>query len=516
MNIRFRFKLIALLIILSLAGLVFFQGYWLKGLYDSLYIQMKSNIKDAMRMADYQELFIRIQQIKEKENTVGKPTRNVDLSLNHADSLIFRKRICQDTLSSDKQFRSDIKVPYEEEDFSMVDSTLSQYLHFMNELESYVQRQIHSQIDIIEPISYYIYYNRLKLELRKRGIDTPTELTVNHQENGEIKATMCLGKNKTHLLKAASETTQQKEIYELIRRPLQPRYMSWKNAIYFDYPVHSETNQFFRLYLKSPVQMVLSQMRGILISSIFLLVLIILAFVYMFRTLLRQKTVEELKTDFTNNMTHELKTPISVGYAAVDALLNFSETLNGKQHKYLLIIREQLTHLAGLVEQILTLAVENRNTFHLHLEPIRLALLIESLAQQYKVKTTREVLFTISIPPHLTVTADRTHLYNMLSNLIENAIKYTDQDPCLIFLGAEVDANQLCISVTDNGIGIQELYQKHIFDKFFRVPSGNLHNVKGYGLGLYYIKDMMEKHHGTVRVKSSLGEGSTFTLCFKH
>lgn len=124
---------------------------------------------------------------------------------------------------------------------------------------------------------------RFKLELRKRRIDTPTELTVNHQENGEIKATMCLGKNKTHLLKAASEITQQKEIYELIRRPLQPRYMSWKNVIYFDYPVHSETNQFFRSYLKSPVQMVLSQMRGILISSIFLLVLIILAFVY-FRT----------------------------------------------------------------------------------------------------------------------------------------------------------------------------------------------------------------------------------------
>lgn len=514
MNIRFRFKLIALLIILSLAGLVAFQGYWLKGLYDSLYIQMESHIKDAMRMADYQELFIRIQQIKERENTVGQPTRNVDFSLNHADSLVFGKRKQADTLSSRKESRLDITASYEDPDFSTVDSTLTQYLQIMNQLESFVQHEIHSQIDKIEPIRYSVYHDRLRQELRKRGIDTPTELTVYHQENGEIKATMHLRKNKKRSPLSSSEDFLQREIDELVKRP-QPEYLSWKNTVYFDYPVHSEANQFFRLYLKSPAQVVLSQMQGILVSSIFLFVLIILAFVYMFRTLLRQKTVEELKTDFTNNMTHELKTPISVGYSAVDALLNFNETLSGKQRKYLLIVKEQLIHLTGLVEQILTLAIENRNTLRLHPEPIELAPLIESLAQQYKLKTTREVRFTQSIPPHLTVTADRTHLYNMLSNLIENAIKYTDHDPCLIAFRAEVGAHQVCISVTDNGIGIPEVHRKHIFDKFFRVPRGNLHNVKGYGLGLYYVKDMMEKHHGTVRVESNPGKGSTFTLCFK-
>lgn len=515
MNIRFRFKLIALLIILSLGGLVAFQGYWLKGLYDSLYVQMENHIKDAMRMADYQELFIRIQQIKEKENTLGKVTRNVDLSLNHADSLIFGKRKAAPSLSAPQSSRSDIIVPQEYQDFSMVDSTLTQYLHLMNQVEGYVQRAIHSQIDDIEPISYQLYYNRLQEELRKRGIDTPTALTVNYQEKGEAGATMYLGKNKRPFYQTFSKATWKREIDELTKKPLQPNYTFWKNAIYFDYPIPCQPHQFFRLYLKSPTHVVLSQMQGILVSSVFLLILIILAFVYMFRTLLRQKTVEEVKTDFTNNMTHELKTPISVGYSAIDALLNFSDNLPDKQRKYLLIVKEQLIHLTGLVEQILTLAVENRNTFRLHPEPIELSPLVESLAQHYKLKTSREIEFALQIAPRLTVTADRTHLYNMLSNLIENAVKYADKTPCRIVLRAEAIGRQVCISVTDNGIGIEEAHRKHIFDKFFRVPRGNLHNVKGYGLGLYYVKDMMEKHHGTVCVESVPGKGSTFTLCFK-
>ena len=111
--------------------------------------------------------------------------------------------------------------------------------------------------------------------------------------------------------------------------------------------------------------------------------------------------------------------------------------------------------------------------------------------------------------------ADRTHLYNMLSNLIDNAIKYADKEPCRIEATARQDDHETTISITDNGPGISEANQRQIFDKFFRVPSGNIHNVKGYGLGLYYVKDMMCKHGGTARVESVPGKGSTFTLHFK-
>ena len=103
----------------------------------------------------------------------------------------------------------------------------------------------------------------------------------------------------------------------------------------------------------------------------------------------------------------------------------------------------------------------------------------------------------------------------MLSNLIENALKYADKHPCIIAIRAEASTNEIRVSITDNGIGISEANRKRVFDKFFRIPNGNLHDVKGYGLGLYYVKDMMAKHQGTVSLESKPGKGSTFTLHFK-
>lgn len=215
-------------------------------------------------------------------------------------------------------------------------------------------------------------------------------------------------------------------------------------------------------------------------------------------------------------MTHELKTPISIAYAANDVLLNYSSTTNEKQKKYLDIVREQLNHLSGLVEQILTLSVENRSTFRLHLETIQVAELLTPLIEQFKLKTDKPIDITTEVPEHMTVTADRTHLYNMLSNLIGNAIKYSGEKTCHITLKGTVSSQEMTLSVTDEGIGISEANQKRVFDKFYRVPSGNLHDVKGFGLGLYYVSDMMSKHNGSVTVKSQLGKGSTFTLHFKN
>ncbi len=178
-------------------------------------------------------------------------------------------------------------------------------------------------------------------------------------------------------------------------------------------------------------------------------------------------------------------------------------------------MKDQLVHLTGLVEQILTLAVENRSTFRLRPETISLNGLSQSLIEQYKLKANKPIEFICSIPEDIELVADRTHLYNMLSNLIDNAIKYGDKEPCRINLVARQNRQEITISVTDNGPGISEANQRQIFDKFFRVPSGNIHNVKGYGLGLYYVKDMMSKHGGTASVESSIGKGATFTLHFK-
>ena len=477
MKTRLRFKIIAVLICLSLAGLLISQGYWLKGLYVSSKKSTWDNIEEAMRMADYMELFLRLDSLS--NNNFHS---QINPQFSFSQDTAWEKR--KDSLSTDNM---PISSPNSTIQYIEAAQTLNEYLQIIGTLERNVQMLMHQKIDTLLPVNYAQFNTLLKNGLKKQGITVPYRLQVIRKEA------------KDSVLYAYTDASEKEE--------------SWKDAVHFTHVIEPE--YYYELELQSPDRVVFRQMAGILISSFLLFMVILVAFVYLLYTILRLKTVEELKTDFTNNMTHELKTPISVSYAAVDALLNFSDPVNEKQKKYLTIVKDQLIHLTGLVEQILTLAVENRSTFRLRPETISLNELVNSLIEQYKLKASKPVEFTCSIPEDIELVADRTHLYNMLSNLIDNAIKYADKEPCRIEATARQDNHETTISITDNGPGISEANQRQIFDKFFRVPSGNIHNVKGYGLGLYYVKDMMGKHGGTARVESVPGKGSTFTLHFK-
>ena len=255
------------------------------------------------------------------------------------------------------------------------------------------------------------------------------------------------------------------------------------------------------------------QMAGILATSLIILLILGFAFGYLIHTLFRQKTLEEMKSDFTNNITHELKTPIAVAYAANDALLHFGQAEDReKRNKYLTICQEQLQQLSGLVEQILSMSMEQRKTFRLHPEELQLSEVIQPLLEQHRLKADKPVRFQVDVEPDdLTVLADRIHFGNILSNLLVNDIKYSQQEADITILGRK-QGDRAVISITDHGIGIAHERIKHLFDKFYRVPTGNLHPVKGYGLGLFYVKTLVEKHGGSITVKSEPGKGSTFTI----
>lgn len=466
MNTRLRFKVIATLISLALICLLLGQGYWLTRLFDSSRITMMENMDDAIRMADYKELFARMDTLKKRGTH---------------DTIEYKLPGEQDTT---------VSANYSEDlEFKEQDDTLDSFLQLIANVEVKIQEAMHLKVDSLMPIDYTFLDNTLASELKTRNLTVPYKLQV-------IQPRM------PDSVRYASPDTAD-------------RARSWKNAVQIRYPI-SAGKYYYNLLLLSPDQMIFRQMAGVLVSSALLVAIILGAFAYLLYVILRQKTIEELKTDFTNNMTHELKTPISVAYAANDVLLNYNNAINEKQQKYLTIVREQLTHLSGLVEQILTLSVENRSTFRLNPESIQIAELLPALVEQYKLKTGKSLTISTEVSGDIVITADRTHLYNMLSNLIENAIKYSGEKPCSISIKAVRLPGENRLSVSDNGIGISEANLKRIFDKFFRVPSGNLHNVKGYGLGLYYVNDMMAKHGGSVTVKSQLGKGSTFTLHFKN
>lgn len=277
-------------------------------------------------------------------------------------------------------------------------------------------------------------------------------------------------------------------------------------------PFNPVRNLLVSATFNSPLALILGKMIWSLLSSALLTLLMVLCFIYMLRTILRQKRLSEVRNDFINNMTHELKTPIATVSAAVEALQHFNALQDTQRTtQYLSISRNELHRLNDLVEKVLHIAAEEKEDFELTLEPADLNELISGIITNHRLKSSKKVDFTYTLLADAEVMVDRTHLSNAINNLVDNAIKYSPE-PVQVSIMVTRQQQRLKISVKDNGIGIPGAYQSNIFEKFFRVPTGNLHNVKGFGLGLSYVKKIVEKHGGQVRVKSEPDKGSEFVL----
>src|SRR5574344_343027 len=269
----------------------------------------------------------------------------------------------------------------------------------------------------------------------------------------------------------------------------------------------------YEVYVTPLTDVYLLRMRGIILTTILIIVMLAIAFWYLIRTVVNQRNLEEMKDDFTNNMTHELKTPIAVTYSAVDALLNYKQGDDkDKRDIYLKVCETQLNKLSGLVENILSMSMERRKTLTMNKEHIQLRTLLDGISKEYQLKSEKKATFDIHIQPEtLCIYADRMHISNAISNLVDNAVKYSGKEVD-IKLKAFHQGTHDVITLEDNGIGISTEDQKLIFDKFYRVPHGNIHNVGGYGLGLYYVQQIIERHGGGITVNSTVDKGTTFTI----
>lgn len=286
-----------------------------------------------------------------------------------------------------------------------------------------------------------------------------------------------------------------------------------RNPKVFTSRVTTDDTLLFRVKIENPDRELLREMFGIILSSVLMLLVVAFVVIYLLRTLFRQKTLEEMRMDFTHNITHELKTPIAVAYAANDALENFGAAADeARRTRYLGIIRSQLTALSDMVERILTMSREEREDFTLNRERIVLSELLGDLAGRYRMQAAKPAQITVDIfPEGLAAVADPFHLAHALGNLVDNALKYS-RGRVHIRISAVREGGCVVLRVADDGIGIPRAAQAHIFDKFYRVPTGDIHDVKGFGLGLYYVRLIAAKHGGTVSVESSEGHGTTFTL----
>lgn len=277
--------------------------------------------------------------------------------------------------------------------------------------------------------------------------------------------------------------------------------------------VNPREDEFLVAQFQQPFLFLLGKMAFEVIVSIVLILALIGAFIYLLWTINRQNKLALLRKSFVNNMTHELKTPVATVMAALEAVQRYGGRDDKvKTEKYLQISQRELSHLSNMIEKVLQLDIDEVRGIAMTKTKIDLIQLIKDEIELARLGANKptEVSFNFDLDKGYVV-ADAAHLKNVISNILDNAIKYSG-DSVKIQINLTENNGQSVLSISDNGFGIDAGYFRDIFEMFFRVPSGNLHPVKGFGLGLAYVRQVVLQHGGRIDVESTVGRGTTFTL----
>lgn len=300
-------------------------------------------------------------------------------------------------------------------------------------------------------------------------------------------------------------------------------YPDTVNNLQVVYPLEPATGTSFENMVSEELLMVLvpnqqkliwKEMIWFILGAILFTIIITTAFFITIRTLLKQKKLSEIKSDFINNMTHEFKTPLATISLAVDALKNEKVAANKEKSDYFTsIIKEENKRMNKQVETILQAALLDKKEVQLNMKRLLAHDIIINVLNNINLQVEEKggkIDVDLEAENDL-IMADEVHFTNVINNLLDNAVKYA-KDNLHIKLSTKNAGNQLKIKIEDNGIGMNKETLHRIFEKFYRAHTGNVHNVKGFGLGLSYVKTMIDAHHGSIKAESVLGKGSSFTI----
>ncbi len=344
------------------------------------------------------------------------------------------------------------------------------------------------QVNINDVIDAGLLEFFLRKELTNKGLKLDFEYTVHDCNTNEV-----VYGNTVFLSKNSAQSNKLKKL---------PKYS--KLLYYFSVRFHS-TNK----YILSSIQL------PVIFTSVLIFILLVFSYTLIF--ILRQRRLSQMQKDFVNNMTHEFKTPISTIKISGEVFLNNDYIKQDTRlERYAKIIVEQSSRLNEQVEKVLQVAKLDKSSVDLDTRTINLHNLILSVAESFELRIQNTggslELHLAAADPN--IYADSLHLINMLNSLLDNAIKYSKENVRIDVLTGEND-RVLYLQVKDNGIGISKEDQKKIFEKFYRVSTGNVHDVKGFGLGLYYVHSICKAHGWPLTVESEKGKGTTFTISFK-
>jgi two-component system, OmpR family, phosphate regulon sensor histidine kinase PhoR len=345
---------------------------------------------------------------------------------------------------------------------------------------------------IYDRVNYQILDSLLKYEVKMKGIDIPFEYGISSMENPGYLHYASSVKYKMTGLK------NDKDTYEV-------------NLFPNDY---SNSENYLRVYFPNQDKFIIRNIWMMYATSLLLILVVLGCFYVAVSTIVKQKQLADIKNDFINNMTHEFKTPISTISLATQMLGDEAVTASPSMFKrYLGIIRDENKRLGSQVEKVLQTAQMERGEVRLNLGTVNVHQIIERVLENISPQIElREGIIDMDLKAeNPEIQADEVHLTNIIFNLLDNANKYSPEKP-IIKITTENTEKGLSIKVSDQGIGMTKESIKQIFEKFYRVPTGNVHDVKGFGLGLSYVKKMVEEHQGRINVVSKLGEGSEFEV----
>ncbi len=429
---------------------------------------------------DVEDIQKRINESKQLDDIVSSVMQARDEQLRKEDSLR-RLRVLQAQKSR--------KLPHQ-----IAPKPSEEYTKALNKTE--MAKEVFNDFlfkkrSIYERINYFILDSLLKQEMRAKGIDLAFEYGIRAQEEP--------------LLHYASSANFK---YNGLKN-----FKDCYNVNLFPNDFTNNEN-FLTVFFPNQNSFVFKNMWMTYLSSLLLMVVMIACFYVALSTILKQKKLADIKNDFINNMTHEFKTPISTISLATQMLQDKDIAATPSMfNRYLNIILDENKRLGAQVEKVLQTAQMDRGEVELNLEEVNLHEIIEKALENISPQIEqRDGMVELDLQAEKTILqADALHLTNVVLNLLDNANKYSPESPQITITTRDTPEG-ISLIISDKGIGMTKDSIKSIFEKFYRVPTGNIHNVKGFGLGLSYVKKMVEEHHGKINVQSKLGEGSEFEV----
>ncbi len=513
------FLLIIVLMSIALIGIISVQVFWIKNTIQITEEQFTSNVRFALakvsediKEREFYDFYIKISDnYKEGERIKDSDVRKFiyeKIDTTNNERFIYSQSIIEQNYKVPTEFfENDTTINFKEiyskreivilkdqvidKEGSFIDSPEERYVkigRFEGAEKAYLERDFDaytSRLPIHQRVSNTEITIRLDRELESKGIDTDFKYGI--YSNGLA--------------------TQVKSGY--FRKEVGKSY---KVPMFAD----ADGNSNFQLFVTFPEKknFILSSISEILVLSAFFIVIIILAFVSALYQLIRQKQISEIKTDFINNMTHEFKTPLATINLALDAIKN-PKIIDNKEkvHRYVEMIREENKRMHAQVENVLRISKLEKNQLDVSKETVDVHDIIEeAITHVDLIVKNRGGYIKIDLKAGITeILANEFHITNVIVNMMDNAIKYSEEAPKIDILTENTPKN-IIIKIIDQGIGMTKNVQKNVFKKFYREERGNIHNVKGHGLGLSYVKKIIEIHQGEIYVESEKGVGSTFTI----